>query len=179
MMPVGGDRFYFFFDVPLSKGNNTPAEKIKEELTAYFAGWAEPVQNLINRLDPLQTNRLFIHDVGPLPGMVKGRVALLGDSAHATCPDLGQGGCQAMEDVYMLTHFLTTTNISVEDALKRYESDRHQRTSAIVVKARQRAEMIHGKDPEITKQWYKQLTQEAPSDVTDAIAKTILSGPMG
>ena len=34
----------------------------------------------------------------PLPRFVQGRVALLGDSAHATTPDLGQGACQALED---------------------------------------------------------------------------------
>jgi len=42
---------------------------------------------------------------------------------HSTAPDLGQGGCQAMEDA-SLTKYLQTTNISVEDALKRYEAER-------------------------------------------------------
>jgi FAD-dependent urate hydroxylase len=178
LMPVAGDRFYFFFDVPLPKGFNPPNVSIQAELAEHFAGWATPVQRLIAQIDPDQTNRLEIHDVGPLERMVRGRVALLGDSAHATCPDLGQGGCQAMEDVYLLTHFLTTTNLSVADALQRYETARKERTSAIVRKARSRAEQIHGKDPEITRQWYEQLKTEQPHDVTDAIAKTILGGPL-
>lgn len=178
MMPVAGDRFYFFFDVPLPNGTTTPPEKIQAELTEFFAGWAEPVQNLIQTLDPFKTNRLSIHDVGPIDAMVRGRVALLGDSAHATCPDLGQGGCQAMEDVYLLTHFLMTTNISVEDALKRYEAERKDRTRSIVQKARSRAEQIHGKDPSVTEQWYEQLRTERPEDVTSAIAKTILGSPL-
>jgi FAD-dependent urate hydroxylase len=178
LMPVAGDRFYFFFDVPLPKGFNPPNVSVQAELAEHFAGWAAPVQRLIAQIDPDQTNRLEIHDVGPLARMVRGRVALLGDSAHATCPDLGQGGCQAMEDVYLLTHFLTTTNLSVTDALQRYEAARRERTSAIVRKARSRAEQIHGKDPEITRQWYEQLKTEQPHDVTDAIAKTILGGPL-
>ena len=178
MMPVGGDRFYFFFDVPLLKGTPSDPQKFRAELTEHFAGWAEPVQNLIAQIEPEKTNRLDIHDVGPVDRMVRGRVALLGDSAHATCPDLGQGGCQAMEDVYLLTHFLLTTNISVEDALKRYESARQDRAKSIVEKARDRAEVIHGKDPEMTAQWYDQLRRESPTDVTGAIAKTILTGPM-
>ena len=110
--------------------------------------------------------------------MVRGRVALLGDSAHATCPDLGQGGCQAMEDGLILTQYLLTTNLGVEYALKRYEAERKERTTAVVQKARQRAEMIHGKDPEITQKWYKQLAEEDPSDVTKAISKIILAGPL-
>lgn len=178
MMPVAGDRFYFFFDVPLPKGTPANPENYRTELAEHFQGWAKPVQSLIERLDPFKTNRPEIHDVGPLDRMVRGRVALLGDSAHATCPDLGQGGCQAMEDGLILTQYLVTTNLGVEYALKRYEAERKERTSAVVQKARSRAEMIHGKDPEITQKWYNQLAQENPTDVTSAITKVIMAGPL-
>ena len=77
-----------------------------------------------------------------------------------------------------MTQYLLTTNISVEDALKRYEQERKIRTSAVVQKARSRAEQIHGKDPEVTQQWYQQLKTEPPSEVRKAIAKIILAGPM-
>ncbi|HEY9657559.1 MAG TPA: FAD-dependent urate hydroxylase HpxO, partial [Allocoleopsis sp.] len=170
MMPIGDDRFYFFLDVPMSKEQAaqgvTRSPEIRAELTEHFQGWAETVQTLIQRLDPLQTNRLLIHDLVPIDRMVRRRIALLGDSAHATCPDLGQGGCQAMEDAEVLTRYLLTTNLGVADALKRYEAERKERTNAIVRKARKRAEQIHGKDPAITQQWYDQLRQEKPEDVT-------------
>jgi FAD-dependent urate hydroxylase len=178
LMPVAGDRLYFFFDVPLPPGTTAEPDQYRAELSQHFAGWAAPIQHLIAQLDPQKVARLEIRDVGPIDRLVRGRVALLGDAAHATCPDLGQGGCQAMEDGLMLTQCLQTTNISVEDALKRYESDRKERTSAIVLKARDRAEVIHGHEPERTQQWYQQLAQENPTDVTDAIAKIILGGPL-
>ncbi|PIG93780.1 FAD-dependent urate hydroxylase HpxO [Gloeocapsopsis sp. IPPAS B-1203] len=177
MMPVARDRFYFFFDVPLPKG--TPVNPdYNSDLAEHFQGWAKPVQLLIERLDPAKTNRVEIHDVGPINGMVRGRVALLGDSAHATCPDLGQGGCQAMEDGLVLTQYLLTTNMGVEYALQRYEAERKERTSSVVQKARRRAEMIHGVDPDITHKWYQQLAHEDPTDVTSAISKVILAGPL-
>lgn len=110
--------------------------------------------------------------------MVRGRVALLGDSAHATCPDLGQGGCQAMEDGWVLANYLASTNLGVTDALMRYEKERKVRTTEIVNKARNRAETIHGKDPEVSQKWYAQLATESPLDVTSAIAKTISGGPL-
>jgi FAD-dependent urate hydroxylase len=178
MMPIAGDRFYFFFDVPLPKGTPANPETYKAELKEHFQGWADPVQALIELFDPNGVARPEIHDVGPIDRYVKGRVALLGDSAHATCPDMGQGGCQAMEDAWVLTQYLMTTNLGIEYALKRYEMERTERANAVVEKARKRAEQIHGKDPSITQEWYNQLAEEKPTDVTDAITKVIMAGPL-
>ncbi|WP_017306141.1 FAD-dependent urate hydroxylase HpxO [Spirulina subsalsa] len=178
MMPVGGDRFYFFFDVPLPAGTPPEPEQYREQLRGYFQGWAQPVQHLIERLDPQQVARPEIHDISPLDSYVRGRVALLGDAAHSTCPDLGQGGCQAIEDAWVLTNYLKTTNLSVMDALERYNQERRERGNSIIRKARKRAEQIHGKDPEVTRQWYEQLGREAPQAVTNAIAEVILGGPL-
>jgi FAD-dependent urate hydroxylase len=178
MMPVGGDRFYFFFDVPLPKGTVSSPETYREELTSCFKGWADPVQNLIQRLDPFQTNRVEIHDIEPLTKLVRDRVALLGDAAHSTAPDLGQGGCQAIEDALVLTTYLQTTNISVADALKRYEQARCDRVADIINRARKRSNMTHGKDPEKTQQWYEELKHEDGTDILNAISKTILAGPL-
>jgi FAD-dependent urate hydroxylase len=178
MMPVAGDRLYFFFDVPLPKGTPANPDTYKAELKQHFQGWAEPVQTLIDRIDPHTVARPEIHDLKPIDRYVKGRVALLGDAAHATCPDLGQGGCQALEDSLVLANYLTTTNLGVEYALQRYQQERTERANAVVQKARQRAEQIHGKEPAVTQQWYKQLATEKPTDVTNAIAKVIMAGPL-
>lgn len=177
-MPVGGDRFYFFFDVPLPKGTVSQPETYRQELTSFFKGWADPVQNLIQRLDPLKTNRVEIHDIEPLPTLVRGRIALLGDAAHSTAPDLGQGGCQAMEDALVLTTYLQTTNISVEDALKRYDAARKDRVADIITRARKRSNMTHGIEPEKTQEWYEELKHEDGSSIINSISKTILAGPL-
>ena len=178
-IPVGGDRFYYFFGCPMPAGTTVEPAHRQAELTKIFAGWPEPVQNLIEQLDSQTTNRLDISDLDPLATLVKGRVVLLGDAGHATTPTLGQGGCQAMEDAEVLTRYLLTTNISVVDALKRYESARQARTAQLTLKARKRTATIYGQDPALTEQWYADLRAEQPSDVTDAIAKIILGGPLG
>lgn len=178
MMPVGDNRFYFFFGCPMQQGTNVPPEDRQKELKDIFAGWPQAVQNLIDRLNPLETNRLEIADLDPLDTLVKGRVALLGDAGHATTPTLGQGGCQAIEDAEILSRYLVSTNISVSDALKRYEQARKDRVSQLVLKARQRTDTIYGKDENVTAAWYKQLEQESESNVIDALAKVILGGPL-
>lgn len=178
MMPVGGNRFYFFFGCPMPKGMTVEPEHRRQELANCFQGWCPPVERLIERLDPYQLNRLEIHDLDPLERLAHDRVALLGDSGHATTPTLGQGGCQAMEDAEMLCRYLVTTNISVADALKRYEAARKDRTASLTLKARKRTDTIYGKDPDATQQWYEELKQESPDAVVNALAKVILAGPL-
>ncbi|MBE9136521.1 FAD-dependent urate hydroxylase HpxO [Nodosilinea sp. LEGE 07088] len=179
MMPVGGDRFYFFFGAPMVEGTEVAPTHRQDELAKIFQGWPTPVQRLIEAIDAEQTNRLEIGDIDPLAHLVKGRVALLGDSAHATTPTLGQGGCQAIEDAEVLTRYLTTTNIGVVDALRRYEAARKDRTAELALKARKRTSTIYGHRPEATQQWYDDLKQEPPEAVINALAKVILAGPMG
>jgi len=177
MMPVGGDRLYFFLDVPLAYPSPAPSS-IGEELKTYFADWAAPVQTLIATLDPATTNRIPIHDIEPLPHFARGRVVLLGDAAHSATPDLGQGGCQALEDAWVLTKCLLTNNLGVADALQRYEAARQDRTASLVLKARKRANLIHGHDGEKTRQWYGELAQEDGTNIITAITRVILEGPL-
>ena len=51
--------------------------------------------------------RRDIFDRPPVFKWTKGNVILLGDSAHAMQPNLGQGGCMAIEDAYQLAKDLT------------------------------------------------------------------------
>jgi 2-polyprenyl-6-methoxyphenol hydroxylase-like FAD-dependent oxidoreductase len=61
-----------------------------------------------------------------------GRIALLGDAAHAMTPDLGQGACQAFEDAVALGAVLTgATPADAPGALARYDALRRPRTSAL------------------------------------------------
>jgi FAD-dependent urate hydroxylase len=180
VMPVGGDRRYFFFDVPLDLDQVEPRDAAPdphEQLSKHFAGWAPPVQRLVDQLDPAATNRIPIHDHEPVDRMARGRVALLGDAAHSTAPDLGQGGCQAMEDALVLTRYLTTTSIGVVDALDRYCRDRVDRTTEIMRRARARARLTHGHDPAATDAWYEELRAETGDAIIGGITRSILAGP--
>jgi FAD-dependent urate hydroxylase len=178
LMPVGGGRFYYFFDVPLERGAAPVAADVAAELSHHFAGWAEPVQRLIQRLDVARVTRAEMFDIEPLPKLVRGRIALLGDAAHSTAPDLGQGGCQAMEDAWLLAHVLLTNGLGVEDALARYEAGRLERTADIIRRARKRSNVTHGLEPEKTREWYAELAHEDGTSILRALATTILGGPM-
>lgn len=179
LMPVSGNRFYFFFDVPLAKGLAEDRSSVKADLTRYFSGWAAPVQKLIAAINPDTTNRIEIHDIDPFPQLVKGRVALLGDAGHSTTPDIGQGGCAAMEDAVVLALTLQSHSLGIEDALQRYEARRADRVRDLVLKARKRCEVTHGKAPAITQAWYEELKQETGERILNGMCETILGGPLG
>lgn len=179
LMPVSGNRFYFFFDVPLPKGLPEDRSTLKADLRRYFHGWAPPVQRLIEAIDAQLTNRVEIHDIEPFSRFVNGRVALLGDAAHSTTPDIGQGGCAAMEDAIVLANALATHSLGIEDALLRYEARRVDRTRDLVLKARKRCDVTHGKDPQATAAWYQELRQESGERVLAGMCETIEGGPLG
>lgn len=94
LMPMSEDRFYIFFDCVLPKGTATDPDGIKAELKHHFEGWHEAVQLLIDNIAVESIARVEIHDTDTLPTLIdpSGRAVLIGDAAHATAPDLGQGG---------------------------------------------------------------------------------------
>jgi FAD-dependent urate hydroxylase len=175
LMPVGGDRSYFFFDVPYQRGADPP----QGGPGPHFRGWADPVQRLLSVLPEGSTNRVVIHDHDPLPTFVRDRVVLLGDAAHTTAPDLGQGGCQAMEDAVVLAASLRGTGPDVSAALHQYDQLRVERAAEVIGLARRRAEMTHGADRRRTARWYEELADENGSHVMDGMARTIQGGPCG
>jgi 2-polyprenyl-6-methoxyphenol hydroxylase-like FAD-dependent oxidoreductase len=60
---------------------------------------------------------------------------LLGDAAHPTTPNLGQGGCLAIEDAAVLARCLdksgTETRAQISSALHNFERLRYRRTAAV------------------------------------------------
>lgn len=179
LMPVADGRFYFFFDVPLPLGLPNEREQYRELLHGYFEGWAPEVHLLVDRIDPARTNRVEIHDIEPWHEWTRGRVALLGDAAHSTTPDIGQGGCQAMEDAVALAIQLQVNSLGVEDALHRYQQQRSGRAGELVLRARKRCDVTHGKDWDRTEAWYRELWQETGEHVIGGIVGNIVGSPLG
>jgi len=177
VMPVGGGRYYTWFDMPMSWADATEEQNSLEALAGHFAGWPSEVSALIGMLDPAGVARIPIHDTGRLERWARGRVVLLGDAAHTMSPDLGQGGCQAIEDAWVLAHYLTATGRSIEDALARYERERLPHTANMVNRARRRADAIHGVDPAATAEWYRSLETDGPSAIIDGLAQSVETGP--
>ena len=178
LMPVAEHRFYFFFDVPLPAGLENQRLEYKILLKQYFSGWCSQVQRLIDSIDEQKTNRVEIHDIEPFTQFYKGRVVILGDAAHSTTPDIGQGGCQAMEDAVYLARALQINTLGLEDALKRYQNKRNERANELLLRARKRCDVTHMKDEQITKDWYADLRKEQGPHIMKGIISNIVGNPL-
>lgn len=69
----------------------------KERLLKIFGSWCDNVVDLLHATNEDAILRRDIYDRPPVLTWGKGCVTLLGDSIHAMQPNLGQGGCMAVE----------------------------------------------------------------------------------
>jgi salicylate hydroxylase len=107
------------------------------ELMAEFAHWDSRVQRLIG--SATQTTRWAIFDRAPLERWTAGRVALMGDAAHAMLPFLAQGAAQCVEDGETLAACLAGAEPEgVAAALQRYEALRRPRANEVLLGSRGR-----------------------------------------
>ena len=135
LLPVTGGRVYWFATSNAPEGERDSSAGPQAWLLALFKGWHEPSEALIRAGDDSTILRNDIYDRDTLPAWGRGRVTLLGDAAHPMTPNLGQGGCQAIEDAVQLAACLSVER-NVETALKNYESRRIKRTDSIVSASR-------------------------------------------
>ncbi|MEV7826852.1 FAD-dependent urate hydroxylase HpxO [Microbacterium enclense] len=177
VMPVAGDRFYFFVDVP---GPSGVVEDRVAALEAAFGSWGAPgVRALLDGIDPDESlNRVEIWDIDPFDTWVRGRVAILGDAAHNTAPDIGQGACSALEDSFALGIVFATSTLGIEDSLRRYERIRTERAGHLVLRARKRAHETHAFDVAATQAWYEGLRREDGTGVIRGIVGNIEGSPV-
>jgi 2-polyprenyl-6-methoxyphenol hydroxylase-like FAD-dependent oxidoreductase len=142
ILPIGDGRCYCYATADVSAG--TDYQDNAEELRRRFSGWHSPIGELLAGLTSADVLRNDIEELPPLPAMHAGRVALLGDAAHAMTPDLGQGACQAIEDAVVLAAVIDPLKPSaVPAALQRYTDQRLPRTSAIVRRSNKAGALYH------------------------------------
>jgi len=115
------------------------------ELTTTYAGWHPDLL----RLYPYSERwyKWALYDRDPLERWSKGRVTLLGDSAHAMLPYLGQGAAMAIEDACVLSAAIARHADDLDQALLAYERLRVPRARAAVLGSRERARENHLASP--------------------------------
>lgn len=139
-----GMRFGFF---PLHDGraywfatrNAPPAhnfgDNIGKQLVDWFGNWHDPIADLVRHTPETEILHNDLYDRDPVKNWCDNKVIILGDAAHPTTPNLGQGGCMAIEDAVSLGKALLVEK-SVADAFEVCNRQRYARTAELVLKAR-------------------------------------------
>ncbi|HET6877478.1 MAG TPA: FAD-dependent monooxygenase [Jatrophihabitans sp.] len=142
VLPIAGGQCYCYATADVPAG--TRYDDDAAELRRRFGAWHEPIGKLLAPLTPDDVLRNDIEELPPLPAMHRDRVALVGDSAHAMSPDLGQGACQAIEDAVVLAAVIDPhDSAAIPEALQRYSELRLPRTSAVVRRSRKAGALYH------------------------------------
>ncbi|MCJ0874839.1 FAD-dependent monooxygenase [Streptomyces sp. AP-93] len=133
VVPLADGRVYLYATAVVPESYR-PAD-VRAELLRRYGTWHDPIPALLERIDPAAVLQHDLYDLAaPLPVFHRGRLAWLGDAAHAMTPNLGQGGCQAVEDAAVLAHLLDGADVPA--ALAAYSAARCARTDALRVRSR-------------------------------------------
>lgn len=117
----------------------------RDEVIACFDGWYDMPRRVAEATDtPFVT---ALHDREPLPTWVDGRIAVMGDAAHAMLPYHAQGAVQSIEDAWVLGRALELGADDPPAALKHYQALRYDRTNRMVQHSRNAEGWYHVDDP--------------------------------
>ncbi|MGA8817933.1 MAG: FAD-dependent monooxygenase [Xanthobacteraceae bacterium] len=111
------------------------------EVAATYASWHSDLLRLFSCSG--RWYKWALYDREPAQQWSKGRITLLGDSAHAMLPYLGQGGAMAIEDGCVLAAAVARHADDLDTALLVYERIRAPRARAAVLGSRARARENH------------------------------------
>jgi salicylate hydroxylase len=103
-----------------------------DELVRKYQGWVPALIDVFKRhCQPMKWALFNLQHAAPY---FKGRVCLLGDSAHAATPHLGAGAGMAMEDAYILSNLIVAVKGSddIESAFRAYDKVRRPRTQKLI-----------------------------------------------
>jgi zeaxanthin epoxidase len=109
-------------------------------------GWSDEVHYVLDNTPKESVEQRGLYDRAPelLRSWADGNVVLCGDAVHPMMPNLGQGGCQAIEDAYVLTEMLANTKktTDLEDTLKDFYKKRIVRVSIVQFLSRLASDLI-------------------------------------
>jgi len=131
---------------PSARAESWSATTTTEEVLGIYHGWHSEVRDLIALTEKPFVTALY--DRLPLKRWVKGRIALMGDAAHAMLPYHAQGAVQSLEDAWVLAKLLDISKgADMPGTLERYAELRMDRTARIQAQSRVAEHRFHLSDP--------------------------------
>jgi len=98
-------------------------------IKSLFKDFSPIVNEIIEHTE--YVHKAQLSDLKRLKTWHKGNTCLLGDAAHATTPNMGQGACQGIEDAYYISNLLVQNNFS-KQTFKIFEQKRRAKVDYVV-----------------------------------------------
>lgn len=122
MLPIGEDRCSFFWGL-----KKTDERRVREggvgPWKQQVAQFYPPAEEAVSEVQSLDELIFASYRSVRMKRVIQGRVAFIGDAAHATSPHLGQGLNHALEDAYSLAHQIDQED-DFQTAFSRWELSR-------------------------------------------------------
>lgn len=123
-----------------------PEENLVDYIKSLHEGWSDEVMTVLDATPPDSVEQRDLYDRAPelLRSWADGNTVLIGDAVHPMMPNLGQGGCQAIEDAYVLTNILDDTRSTdqIEPALQSFYQKRILRVTIVQFLSRLASDLI-------------------------------------
>lgn len=169
-VPLSNGRAYWFATLNARQHDAAMQACGSKELGAVFEDFHFPVPQLVARTKNEQIIWSDIIDLKPITRFAFGPVVLMGDAAHATTPNLGQGACMAIEDAATLANALV--KYQPEDAFIKFEQHRIRRTTGIVEQSWNFGRLAQWENP-FAISIRNSLLRMVPQSVIDKQVKTL------
>jgi salicylate hydroxylase len=127
------------------RSDSWSAEGRVEDMLAEFADWDPRLRAFL--AEATQAKRWALYEHLPLPRWIDGRLAVLGDAAHAMLPFFAQGAAQAIEDGMAIAQCLhdvaDNSTASITAALQAYANLRMPRATKVQAMSHGRTRQNH------------------------------------
>src|SRR5690606_40497166 len=92
-------RIYWYACINGPQQNHVFRDYKVQDLKRQFGNYHQPIQEVLDKTLDADLIWSDIIDIQPIKNFAFGNILIIGDAAHACTPNMGQGACQAMEDV--------------------------------------------------------------------------------
>ncbi|MBS7530903.1 FAD-dependent monooxygenase [Hazenella sp. IB182353] len=135
IVPLRENQIYWFAVTNAAENSKRMKKYSKSDLVLHFEGYHEPITQIIEQTEEEAIVRNDLYDLPKMNRYAYDRILLMGDAAHAMTPNLGQGACQAMEDVAVLSMCMKR-QLPINEAFVAFEKERIKRVQKIVDRSR-------------------------------------------
>jgi 2-polyprenyl-6-methoxyphenol hydroxylase-like FAD-dependent oxidoreductase len=160
---INEKQVYVFITNYQKAGGKDNPRTIIGDLQVLCAGFPSIVKSLIDASNKERIIRTDLFDCKPIGPWTQKSVALMGDAAHATTPNLGQGACQAIEDAYIIAQQLSLSD-DIGAAFRNFEAKRRKKASYITKTSWQFSQLTNTSG--FTKTLLKTLIRLTPASVS-------------